>query len=203
MHKGSIAACTCQCFHIGFENELVSSAVLFALKYPLITQDLSCDYKFEESAFNLHCSDKLKNIIIMSPDKIVASIERGHSSMLSWDGFDSLLNTEKERKQIQQKKWIFLKSHLCWWKCICCYQNPHNYAPCKSKDRTNMSKSLVKHHLPLLSLCKLGRNVYFQLESSTRDMNSWNKGDCGGWLLCPDKIYSKSWCTFDLLASEN
>lgn len=71
MHKGIIVPCTCQCFHIGSENELMSSAVIFALKYPLITRDPSCDWEqirrecfqftsFRQELKNKYCNNESK-----------------------------------------------------------------------------------------------------------------------------------------------
>lgn len=45
LHEGSITTSTYLCFHIGSENMLMPSAVILALKYPLITQNLSCDWE--------------------------------------------------------------------------------------------------------------------------------------------------------------
>lgn len=57
MHKGSFTICTCLCFHIDSENKLMPSAVILALKYPLITQNLSCDWeKIRRECFQLHHS---------------------------------------------------------------------------------------------------------------------------------------------------
>lgn len=148
MHKGIIAPCTCQCFHIGSENELVSSAVIFALKYSLITRDLSCDWEqMRRECFQFTSFRQELDTIIMSPNKIIPSLKWGHSNILSLGGFNFVLDPEKQKNAAQeinlsQEPFMLMEMHTQ-------LSEPHSGTLCKTKGRTNISKSLVKPTAPM------------------------------------------------------
>ena len=104
--------------------------------------------------------------------------------MLSLDGFNFVLNPEKQKNagqamNLSQEPFTLMEVHTLlsepsqWCAAQVQGQNKHEQVISETNCSNETSPAIR-------SLCKLTRNLYFQLESSTRNMNTWNEGDWRG-----------------------